>query len=291
MDARRIDQNTGEVLDQEQPQEGVDYTAALVQAMSRSERLLARQDSLLDENKRLREELERQKKYYSEAKAEFHTRLAEAQAEFEVMRRDNRVQFKAKKSDTIVKTDTASMESAAEAVGKSLTSRGISLRQPVVDHPTDRNVAFVQTILAYRGYEESHNVSIRSAYSYSVNGLDIKAFGAEVSLVRKYALFAALGLVQETKEGGNSNVGQNSHSQGSGTQGGHSRQPSGNSGAAHNSEGMTADQVKQLFDQADSVQELAKAMNSIPMDVRKESGAQALFNQRRMQLQGQPLAA
>src|SRR3546814_219399 len=85
MGASRVDQDTGEVLEQgAAPQSGVDYSAMLVQAMSRSERLLARQDSLLDENKLLRQELGRQRKLYSEAKAAFHAKLAEAQAEFDI---------------------------------------------------------------------------------------------------------------------------------------------------------------------------------------------------------------
>lgn len=304
MGASRVDQDTGEVLEQgAAPQSGVDYSAMLVQAMSRSERLLARQDSLLDENKLLRQELGRQRKLYSEAKAEFHAKLAEAQAEFDIMQRDNNVSYTSKKNNSRVTTDTASMEAAMKAVGDSLTKRGVSVRQPVVDHSTDRNMAIVRTILSCNGYEESHDISIRSAYSYSSNGADVKTFGAEVSLVRKYGLFAALGLVQETKDKDDSHSARRDYSSRStqGYRGEGSYEPQGQSGAqqaqqpdvsdSRSAGSFSAAQVQQMFTAATTVQELSKTMNSIPMDVRKEIGAQALFNERRMQLQGQRMAA
>lgn len=205
--------------------------------------------------------------------------LAEAQAEFQVMRRDTQARFKSSRTDSIVESDTASMESALKAIGDSLTKRGISVRQPVIDHPTDRNVAFVQTILAYKGYEEVTNVSIRSAYSHSMNGGDVTGFGAEVSLVRKYALFAALGLVQENKDASNDG---NAHGSGS-----HGDKPRASAAARQNSGVLTADQVKAMFAKATDIPDLCKVMNSIPMDVRKDTGAQQLFNERRMQLQDQ----
>src|SRR5690606_28214335 len=78
--------------------------------------------------------------------------------------------------------------------------RGIALRQPVIDHPADKDLSIIRTTLSFKGYEEHHDISIASAYSHSKKDADMKEFGADVSLVRKYALFAALGLIQETPE-------------------------------------------------------------------------------------------
>lgn len=294
-----VDLDTGEVLDPSAQKGGTEFDPLLSSAIKRSEKLLERQDKLLDENSQLRLENERLQGLYSEAKAQFHNLIAQAQAEFDTLKRDNSVEFPTKKGGSF-RAETASMEAAGKAIGDSLSKRGIALRQPVIDHPGERELSIIRTTLSYNGYEEHHDISIMSAYAHSKTGADVKAFGADVSLVRKYALFAALGLVQETPENKKSSNNNNQRYQGN--------QSARSSAPAHASHAQAApiranppvaansSQASEPISQdhpglraARTTSELSAAMNAIPREQRAQFTG--YFNQRRTQIQNSVQAA
>src|SRR5690606_23987486 len=141
-----------------------------------------------DEMEALRQDNERLRSLYDDAKAGFHQALAAAQAEFKTLKRDNDVKFKTLKGGEF-SASTASMDAAYQATQDALTKNGITVRQPVIDHPTDRSLSLIRTILAYRGYEEHYDLSIASPISHhQKQGGDMKEFGSDVTLIRKYAL-------------------------------------------------------------------------------------------------------
>lgn len=292
------DPSTGEVMERE-PEAGqaADVSAMLVSAMSRNERLLSRQDKLLDDAERMRREIARLTALYDEKKAAFHKGLAAAQRGFELLKRDNSAKFQTLKGGEYEAT-TASMEAAVVAVGDTLNTNGIAVRQPVIDHPTDRNLSIVRTILSCDGYEEHHDLSIVSAYAQSSREKgDMKRFGADVSLVRKYALFAALGLVQEVKEqkeqrgrsGGGPRSAPPAYGNGrpaqqhASRQGASSAAPAQHSPSAESHGAAPGALVHPSLQAATTIQELSKAMNALSPDDRKRYGQ--YFNQRRMDLQ------
>src|SRR5690606_36849813 len=143
-----VDTNTGEVLQVPGAQSAPAMDPVVLAMISRNERLLERQDKLLVEVESLRKENARLSSLYSEAKAQFHVFLAEAQAEIEPLKRDNNVEFPTKKGGSF-SANTASMEAAAKAIGDSLTRRGIALRQPVIDHPADKDLSIIRTTLSF----------------------------------------------------------------------------------------------------------------------------------------------
>lgn len=291
------DQETGEVLTVDPTPAGSPLEIAVSAAIGRNEKLLERQDKLLEEIDCLRSENQRLSDLYSEARAQFHRLLAEAQIEFETLKRDNQVDFTTRKGGSY-QSETASMEAATKAIGNSLTSRGIALRQPVIDHPSDNGLSIVRTTLSFNGYEEHHDISIISAYARSRSNDDVKSFGADVSLVRKYALFATLGLVQETKEATSSKRDRFSNSS-------KDNRPARSSAPAHsaqnratpapataaNSASAQGSPIRehQGLRDASTTSELSAAMNAIPREERAQYTG--YFNQRRMQLQDTAKAA
>jgi len=308
-----IDHETGEVMDEAPAQQGSaarpaqtgqssESLAPIQTLLMRNERLQERNDKVMDENDQLRRELRRMRSLYDDAKAAFHKKLAEAQADFKPLERDNSVEFTTRKGGAF-RASTASMDEAFTTTQAALTSRGITVRQPVIDHPQDKLLSIVRTILAYEGYEEHYDISIPSPYSYSQRGGDdgdLKNFGANVSLIRKYALFAALGLVQEAKDDSKKGGRDNRPSFNKSRSAPASHQPSGNhsgtaptqtqaQGAASGHQQGKAEILEHPeLKAATSMQELATAMNSIPKEERARYTS--YFRQRQAEIRNQVAA-
>lgn len=193
-----VDQNTGEVLSSSghvraNPHAGgaerlQELLCAALERNSQADQRLADAYANIE---RLREQVVSLRKTVNEKRQHFHNQLAQAQGDFRSIVANSTASYETKKGGQ-VQIDYANLGAMLDAVRPVLTGLGISYRQPVLDHPEDRSMTTVQTVLACDGYEE-----VVSSFSFSSQaklGGDFKELGTAITYVRRYTLAASLGL-------------------------------------------------------------------------------------------------
>jgi len=144
-------------------------------------------------NRRLAEENHELRQAGDARKREFHARFAQAQAEFKDIYRDISREIAMRKGGAY-QLQYADLPAVLDAVLESLTARGISCRQPIVDSTDGTGRATLRTVFTYDGYEETFDISLDSPAQHQARCTDVREFGSNVSLIRRYALCAVLGV-------------------------------------------------------------------------------------------------
>lgn len=200
-----VDQNTGEVISSpaqshtKSPVGSADRLQELLcAALERNAQADQRLASAHANIERLQAQVVALRKTVNEKRQHFHNQLAEAQGRFRSIVANSSASYPTKKGGE-VHIDYANLGAMLDSVRPVLTELGISYRQPVLDHPEDRAMTTVQTVLACDGYEE-----IVSSFSFSSQaklGGDFKELGTAITYVRRYTLAASLGLaIDASKE-------------------------------------------------------------------------------------------
>lgn len=158
--------------------------------------------TLFSENRHLSEqishlqaELDELRKANAEELALFHTDLEIVK---ELVRKTGNVvdrtsKVKTNKGSQYV-IEYASLKQLLEIVTPLLATKGILLSQNLYDHPTDPDRSIVETRLFRKQCEVVSRLSIVSAFFQKKQGRSLTYFGADVSIVRRYALRVLFGI-------------------------------------------------------------------------------------------------
>lgn len=213
-------------------------------------------------NRRLTEENHELRQAGDARKREFHARFAQAQAEFKDIYRDISREIAMRKGGAY-QLQYADLPAVLDAVLDSLTARGISCRQPIVDATDGTGRATLRTVFTYDGYEETFDISLDSPAQHQARCTDVREFGSNVSLIRRYALCAALGVAPKRPATSSAAKAQSGPSR--------SSTPFATPAVAVN-ELASAQSVRRhpSLDAATSLEALTAAMNALPQAHRQE---------------------
>lgn len=150
---------------------------------------------LSEQINRLQAELETHKKAKAQDLAQFYADLEEVKAQIvktgNVVDRQSKVKT-TKGSQYVI--EYASLKQLLTIVTPILAAKNILLGQNLYDHPTDPDRSIIETRLFRGECELVSKLSIVSAFFQKKQGRSLTYFGADVSIVRRYALRVLFGI-------------------------------------------------------------------------------------------------